>query len=722
MSNLADDFLAAIEHHQAGRLSQAEQSYRAILARDPGHAQAWHHLGVLASQVGKYEPAAECIRKAIALQPNDPVFYRHLGLCYSYLHRQDEAVSAHQKALELRPDFFEARGDLARFLFDRSRFAEAQAHYEMLVERRPDDAELRNSLGNTFAAQKRLAEAQACYEQAISLNPIYPEAHNNLGNVLQDQGRFAEALPHYRRALELRPGYTKARVNLGLSYAEEGRVQEAYTCLMQALQEMPDNLDALNTLGNVYKELGNLKEAETCFRRVLQLDSRFAFAHNNLGNVLKDEGEVVEAVACFRRAVALKPDFVEAHSNLIFTLLYCPDIRETEIAAELERWNYLHADPLHAVITPHDNDPAPERRLRIGYVSPDLYNHVVGRFLLPVFERHDPAQCELYCYASVRSADAFTERFRQRADVWRPCLGLSDELLAQRIRADRIDLLVDLSLHTAGNRLLTFARKPAPVQVTYLAYCGTSGMKAMDYRLTDAHLDPPGQEWQTAETPLRLPETYWCYRPVLDAGEPAAKTIRRPGAVTFGCLNNFCKVNDATLALWARLLQRLPEARLLLHAQAGRPRERVYQAFAEHGIDHERVEFCASVPLADYFQLYDRIDIALDPFPYGGGTTTCDALWMGVPVVSLAGPRAMGRGGLSILSNVGLTSMVADNEEVYLHLAIDLAQSPAQLNELHTSLRAKMQNSPLMDPERFARHLEAAYRSVWKKWCNATHP
>jgi protein O-GlcNAc transferase len=339
--------------------------------------------------------------------------------------------------------------------------------------------------------------------------------------------------------------------------------------------------------------------------------------------------------------------------------------------------------------------------------------------MVSLIAAHDPARVAAYCYSDVRRPDAVTALFQQHATRWRNTLGLADDRMAQLIREDQIDILVDLTMHMAQNRLLLFARKPAPVQVTYLAYCSTTGLDAIDYRLTDPHLDPPGtNDAIYSERSIHLSETYWCYP--LQAGSPEVgpSPASSSGAVTFGCLNNFAKLSPDALSLWIELLRRLPNARLILHAEHGNHRQRVLDRLAQNGIDPQRLNFAAKGPIADYFQLYNQIDIALDPFPYTGGTTTCDALWMGVPVVTLSGQTAVGRSGVSLLNNIGLSELIAKTPEQYIQIATDLANDLARLSGLRRTLRPRMQASPLMDVPRFTRHMEAAYRQMWQNWCN----
>jgi predicted O-linked N-acetylglucosamine transferase (SPINDLY family) len=563
-----------------------------------------------------------------------------------------------------------------------------------------------------------LRQAEQLYRQILQAEPHNADALHLLGVIAQQVGRNDAAIDFMTRALQFNPRLAEAHHNLGVVLKQQGRLAEAEASYRQALRLKPDYADAHNHLGNTLKQQGRLAEAEASYRQALRLKPDYADAYHNLGHVLKDQGELGEAVACYRRAVQLKPDFTLAHSSLVYTLSFCPDHNAAAIYEEHRLWNQIHAERFARLIQPHGNDRSPERRLRIGYLSPDFRHHPVGRFLLPLLEAHDHAGFEIYCYAWHKTPDGITQRCRARADVWREVSGHSDEQLALAIRQDRVDVLVDLTMHMGNNRLLVFARKPAPVQVTYLAYCGTTGLRTMDYRLTDPYLDPPGQDDRYySEESIRLPETYWCYQAVAEKQPVHTLPSVRAGHVTFGSLNNFCKVTAPTLAAWSRLLQVLPQARLLLHAPPGSPRDRVREFFSRQSVLPDRLSFADRVPPAEYYQLYDHIDVALDTFPYSGGTTTCDALWMGVPVISLAGQTAVGRGGLSILSNIGLAGLVARDAEQYVAVAAALANDLPRLGELRATLRERMQASPLMDAPRFARHVEAAYRGMWQRWC-----
>ncbi len=466
-----------------------------------------------------------------------------------------------------------------------------------------------------------------------------------------------------------------------------------------------------------HHQAGRLPQAEQLYRQILAHQPHYPEVLCMLGVFAAQVGQLDSAVGLLRQALALRPNYTDADGNLVYTLHFHPGYDTQAIAEEHRRWNRQHAEPLKRFIQPHANDRNPDRRLRIGYVSPDLREHPVGRFLLPLLSHHDKSQVEVFAYAQVPVSDALTRRLRAHVDVWRNIMGLSDAQVAGQIRQDRIDILIDLAMHLANNRLLVFAHKPAPVQVTYLAYCASTGLSAIDYRLSDPYLDPPGMDESIySERTIRLPQTYWCYQPMVDL-PPQPSPGLGSGRITFGCLNNFCKINDAMLAIWARVLQAVPASQLLLHAHEGDHRQEVRKQLEQAGIEPQRVQFAERVPMPEYLKIYHSIDVALDTFPYGGGTTSCDALWMGVPVVSLVGQRAVSRAGLSILSNVGLPELVASSGEEYVQIAANLANDPARLSDLRSTLRQRMERSPLMDAPAFARNIEAAYRRMWQSWC-----
>jgi len=743
-------FQSALQHHQAGRLAEAEALYRQILTAQPKHADALHFLGVIAQQAGRYDLGAEWIRQAILLDPNNPAAHSNLGEACRHLGRLDEAIAAYRRALELQPDLPEIHYNLGNALRERGQGGEAVAAYHRALELKPGFAEACNNLGLAFRDRGQLDDAIAAYRRTLEFKPDFAAAHNNLGIALRDQGRLDDAVAACRRALELKPDYAEACNSLGNALKDQGALDAAIAAYRRALELKPNSPEACNNLGNALRDSGQLDEAVGVYRRALELKPNFPEAHNNLGialkergqldaaiaafrlalelspgspevhsnlgTALKDRGELDEAIAAYRHALRIEPEHATVQSNLVHALHYHPGQDGRTISEEHERWNRRFSDPLRQLLQPHTNDPAATRRLRIGYVSPDFRDHAVGHYLLPLLERHDRERFEILCYSGVARPDWMTERLRALAGNWRNTVGISDDRLAEMIREDGVDILVDLSMHSAGNRLLVFARQPAPVQVAWLAYPGGTGLRGIGYRLTDAHMDPPGETpaW-SAEEPVRLPDCWCCFHPVGESPEINPLPALSAESVTFGSLNNFTKVNDRVLALWARVLEAAGGSKLLMLCPEGRARERVRAFFGARGISAERVEFAGFLARWEYLSLYHRIDLGLDPFPFNGMSTTCDALWMGVPALTWPGEMPASRAGLSLLSSVGLGGFAASSEEDYVRMAVELAGNIPRLAELRATLRARMLASPLMDAPRFARNVEAAYRSMWER-------
>jgi predicted O-linked N-acetylglucosamine transferase (SPINDLY family) len=565
-----------------------------------------------------------------------------------------------------------------------------------------------------------LAESAAAFRAAIALRGNYPQAHCGLANAMREMGQLDDALTACRAAIRLSPRSGAAHTVLGNVLADQGKPAEALAAFDEAIRCEPGLVVAHYNRGNALWALGRLDEAVAAYGDALRIDPRMVLAHCNLGNVLKDQGELDRAVACFDRAIALQPNNPILRSNRIYTLHFHPGYGPAALLAEQRAWDERHGRPLAGERGAHANTPEPGRRLRVGYVSPNLRWHPVGRFVLTLLEHHDHATVEVFCYSDVRETDDVTARFRAASDVWRETARLGDAELAEQIRADRIDVLVDLTMHMGRNRLPVFARKPAPVQMTYMAYLSGTGLEAMDYRLSDPYLDPPGtHEGHYVEWTVPLAETYWCLRPG-DGETPDVGPLpaRATGFVTFGCLNNFCKVTAPTLEAWCRIMGAVAGSRLLLHAAEGSHRQRVADVLARAGIDPgSRLRFVGSVSPAEYFRLHHEIDVALDPFPHGGGMTSFDALWMGLPLVTLAGETGVSRMGYSFLSNVGLAELAAHRVEDYVPIAVELARDLARLETMRAGLRGRLLNSPLTDGARFARNVEAAYRWMWEQWC-----
>ncbi len=595
------------------------------------------------------------------------------------------------------------------------RLPEAELLYRTILRRYPDHPDTIQRLGLIAHQTGHSQAAIDLIERAIALNPNVAEYYCNLGAVLQSLNRWEGVIAAYQKAIALQPDSAETFNNLGTALIRMGNPREAAAAFQHAIALRPD-------LPEPYYNLANLQAAEDLdksisgYRQAIALRPDNVEAIYNLGNALKDTGRVEEAIECYRRAIGIRPH-ARAAGNLLYTMHFHPRDDPQWIAQEHAQWNQTYARPLQRPTPDFPNDRNSDRPLKIGYVSPDFRSHPVGRFLLPIFQHADRSRFEIICYSDVRQPDVVTERLASHHDLWRKTRGMPDEQLAQMIRNDGIDVLVDLTMHMEGTRLLAFAHKPAPVQVTYLAYCSTTGLEAMDYRLTDPYLDPPGESNRFyVERSIQLPKSYWCYLPPVGNAPIVPLPARESGRVTFGCLNSFCKVSSATIEMWGDLLARVPHSRLLIHARPGSHRDRVRNAFATRGIDPQRIEFVGFMPIPDYFQQYQRIDIALDPFPYGGGTTTCDALWMGVPVISRRGRTAVSRAGFSILSNIGLPELVGNSSDEYVQIAAELAGDLPRLAHLRATLRQRMERSPVMDAQQFTHDLETAFRTMWRQW------
>ena len=707
----------AVQHHEANRLDQAESIYRQVLASQPDHPVAQYFLARVMAQRGRLDEAVELLRKNVQRNPHVAEPQIALGEYLRMTGQLEESISTLLRAANIAPSNADLFNALGNSLGEVGRTKEAITAFERAIEIKPDFAEPYSNLGNALRRLGQFDESIAAHRQAVRLKPQSPEVHNNFGLALKEKGDLDEAISVFSRAIELRGDYIEALNNLGTALVARGRLDDALANFVKAANLGPDRPDVQNNLGNILKEKGRLDESAAAFARAIQLRPDFAEAHSNLGINLSSQGRLDEAIAAFRRAAQLRPDVAQYFGNVLYTLHFHPNYDAQTILREHVEWARRHADPLSATIAPHLHDRSPDRRLKIGYASPDFRDHPVGRFVVPLLEHHDHEHYEIFCYSGVKAPDELTARIRGYADQWRNIVSLSDEAAADQVRRDRIDILIDLTLHMAGGRLLMFARKPAPVQVTWLGYVGTTGLKAIDYRISDPYLDPPHLSEAYVEQTIRTPHCYWCYAPPATTPPVNPLPALTSGHVTFGCFNNFSKVAEPTLELWAKILAAVPKSRLLIHSHAGAHVESVRKFFQSKGVEEDRLEFIPMMPISRYLREHHRVDIALDPFPYAGGTTTCDALWMGVAVVTLAGQTAVGRAGVSLLSNVGLTEFIASSREQYLAIATAFAGDLPKLAELRATLRERMSQSTLMDAKRFAKDMESTYRQIWKNWC-----
>ena len=593
--------------------------------------------------------------------------------------------------------------------------SELIASLERRVAENPGDAAALSDLGRALRHAGRLSAAIAAYERSLQLDATVAMTHVRIGVALRGAGRVDEAIRAYERAIGLEPELAAAHGNLGVALKSKGRLSEAIESLQCALRLDPNSPPTYNNLGITLAESGHLDQAIEAYKKAVELSPGFAAALANRGNALRDQGQLIEAMTSYQLALDQDPRLTGVHSNLLATQHYEPGIRLADLAASHSAWNDQHAAGLRDKSPSPDSVQRDDPKLRIGFVSADFMKHPVGYFFVRFLESLPPHLCNSFCYADRVRHDDLTDRIERCTGTWRDVTHLADEQLAEQIRQDGIDVLFDLAGHSRGNRLLVFARRPAPVQVTWIGYIGTTGLDAIDYLVADEHHIPLGAEEFYSENIIRLPETRFCYDPPSDAPPVGALPAGSTGRVTFGCFNNPAKVNPAVVAVWCSLLKQVPDARLVLKYRGlntGSTAKRFLQLFADRGIGQERIQLRGWTSHDEMLGEYNEIDIALDPFPFSGATTTCEALWMGVPVVTLPGETFASRQSLSILANVGETAMVTHDAADYVRVAAELARDRTRLADLRARLRGQVMNSSLCDADRFTRHMWSAIQKM----------
>jgi protein O-GlcNAc transferase len=614
-----------------------------------------------------------------------------------------------QKTVTLREAF-----DLALRLHRSGQLAGAERLYEQILAQQPNEPDALQLLGLIAHDQGRHDQAVQLISRAVALSPVVAEYHSNLGIALRGAGKIDQASESYQRALTIKSDYADGHYNLGNALREAGRIEQAIEHYREALRIGGESASVYQNLANVFREQGLFDDAIFAYESVIRLNPSSADAQDGLGYCLGMTTRIEESLLAYRRAVQLGPNTPEYRSHLIQTLLYDPRCTRPQFLDECREWMRRHAEPLKNFQRPHTDDPSAGRPLRIGYVSANFRNHACAYYLEPLLANHDRQQFTIICYAQVDAPDEVTARLQSYVDGWNNIFGMSDDSVAELIRRDRIDILIDLNLHTDGNRLLVFARKPAPVQISWLGYPGATGLDRIDYRISDRHLDPQEDVSSgSAEGILRLADSFWCYSTQDDDLPIAPLPAAARGYITFGSTNSVCKINQVTLSLWAAALHAVKNSRLMILAHPGSHRARIIGFLQRQGIAADRVEFELRKPRRQYLELYNQLDLLLDTFPYNGETTTLDAIWMGVPPVTMVGQLPSSRAGLSLLSNLRLAHLAAKTPSEYPKIAADLCNDPSSLAELRSGLRSRLKDSPLMNGQRFARAIENAYRTAW---------
>ena len=722
--NINKALQSAFEQFRTGNLNEAEILYKKVLRAKPNNINALHNLGLICYQRADYDAAIRYIQKELQYNPTDADANNNMGLALEGEGQHDEAAGFYRRATQLNPTFSGAFYNLGNALKDSGNIDEAIPCYQKALQLDPSLAYAYNNLGVVYEKKGKLDEAIKYFQKALQLNPSLANTHYNLGLSVLRKGDIDEAIRCYRKALQFNPNYAEVYKDLGVALHVKGQRDEAIKCYGKAIELNPNQPSALNDLGLALQEQGQLDEAISCYQKAISLKPDFADAYNNLGNISKDVGNLQEAQEYYRHVLQIKPDHSITFSNILFTMNYDPRYDAGSVFKKHLEFAKKIEEQLSSILFRHTNDRDPAKRLRIGYVSPDFRRHSVAYFIEPVLSSHSHEKYEIFCYSDVLHPDEVTDCIQKHADQWRNIVGMSDEAVCEGIRIDEIDILIDLAGHTAGNRMLLFARKPAPVQVSWMGYPSTTGLSTMDYKIVDSYTDPPGmtEEFYT-ENLIRMPESFLCYLPYKES--PGIKLLPSltEGRITFGSFNNFSKVSTEILGIWARILKELPGSRFILKSQVftvETARKRVTDIFEREGVSSEQIAFMTfEQSVKTHLDLYNRIDIALDTFPYHGTTTTCEALWMGVPVITLAGNAHVSRVGVSLLSNVGLPELVASTSDEYITKAVALANDRQRLKTLREGLRQMMRNSSLTDKGRFAAQLEQIYSEMWGKWCAA---
>jgi predicted O-linked N-acetylglucosamine transferase (SPINDLY family) len=666
-----------------GQYQKAADSARVMTTQYPSNSFGWGTLGAVLQQMGRNADALQPMQKAVALSPNDAQAHNNLGNTLSYLGKPGEAEASFRRALKIDKNFAEAHLNLGATLHDMGRFDEAEVRYRRVIQIKPDLA----------------------------------DAHYNLGNTLKNLGRFAEATTCYRKALQLKPNLLGAYSNLGIVLQETGNLTEAETVLRRAIQLKPDYIEAYSNLGSTLNDMGRLDEARVEYETALRIKPDHAEILNNLGNTLLNMGRHDEAIGCYRRALQTNPGYLKARSNLIFSLNYSTNHTQEFCFAEALEYGRIVRSKVSSAYTQWSSKIQPER-LRVGLVSADFGNHPVGYFMESVLSQLSTTSIELIAYPTSPKSDEMTARIKPRFSAWKPLYGKSDEAAARLIHDDGVHILIDLSGHTKFNRLPIFSWKPAPVQVAWLGYFATTGVAEIDFIIGDPYVTPDSEAGHFTEKIWQLPECYWCFSAPAVQIEVSALPALSAGHITFGCFNNLTKMNDAVVAVWARILYAVPGSRLFLkYSQLNDPlmRKTTLERYAKHGIGAERLILEGRSSRAEYLACYHRVDIALDPFPYPGGTTSLEGLWMGVPFITKRGNRFLSHAGETIACNARLREWVAADEDDYIAKAVSFAAEPARLAELRAGLRQQVLASPVFDAARFAGNFEKAMWDMWEQ-------
>ena len=717
--NVSRNYEAALKHYNNGAYPQAEEFCKNVLSSAPGHADTLHLLGLVALSVGKNDIAFQLASQAASKNPQNPNFINTMGAACYGLGRLQDALNHFRSALVLHEAYPQAHSNLCGVLNDLGNLNEAEKHGLRAIELQPGLFDALANMAKVMAGLEKWDMSIFYCLKALELQPNQPKVLFQLGVALSKVVRLNEAIEQFRKVIALQPDYVEAHNELAGLLFRTGIYDQSLQHYQRALEIRDDPVVHFN-FAVFLQYMGNLDGSKKHYKKVLEFNPNFVEGNSNIIAILLSQGLHKEAYAYLHKVMDFDQAILGTKDCLLMHYLYDADIEPKEIAAAHREWG----ERVAALIAPPkmkwDNNRDPKRPLRVGFVSGDFREHAVMRFLRDVFEVLDPNEIELYFFSNNKRRDNISARLEEIASGWWDIAGMNDEKVVELIQHDEIDILVDLAGHTTDNRLLIFVYKPAPIQVSWLGYAATTGLAAMDYRLTDAIADPPeSKDWHSEEL-VRLPEGFLSFSEPSGAPEPAGPPCMDNDVITFGCFNNNAKITPPVISLWAEILHKMPNSRMFLKNDALRSpavKEMWLEKFQEYNVKLDRIELLPRVDhYKDHLALYQKVDIALDVFPYNGTTTTCEAMWMGVPVVTLRGDRHVGRVSASLLTRIGLEDLIAETHEEYVEKAVSLAGNYKRISELRYDLRSRMQGTALGDANRFARTLEKAFREMWLRW------
>jgi len=758
------EFKKALLYHKSGQIHKAEEIYKRILEVNPNHSDSLCLLGIIAHQTNKNDIAVNLISKAIRRNPGNPIYYSNLGNALKDQGKLVEAISSYQKALEIRPDFAEVYSNMGNVFKEQGKLTEAIHSYQKVLEIKPDLAEVNYNLGNALKAQGSLTKAITYYQKALKVKPAFAEAHNNMGDVFIDQGKLTEAIYCFQKALEAKPDYVKAHNNMGAVFKEQGKLTEAFTYFRKALEFKPDYAEAYNNMGAIFQEQGASDKAISCFQKALKIKPAYTDAYYNMGIAFKDLGKLAESISCLQKALEINPDYAEAYSNLFHQLQQaCAWQKLENMSAKLDEFTTKSLDngaktaeppfvslarhtdlSRHSAIAkswssditktistlkihfPFDGRRSCKTKIIVGYLSNNFRNHALAHLTLSLYGLHNRDEFKIFCYSyGEDDGSYYSTRIRQDCDKFVDIHNRSYIDAARCIYKDQVDILVDLNGYTTGSRLEISALHPAPVQVRYLGLAGTTGSNFFDYIITDQIVTPNDHARYYNENFICLPH---CYQINDHTQAISNKDWKRAdfglseNSFVFCSFNQGYKIEPVMFNTWMNILRQVPESVLWLPRGSEITENNLRQEAERKDVKPARLIFSEKLLKDRHLGRLRLADVALDTRIVNGAITTSDALWAGVPVITLQGGSFASRISSSILTATGLPELITDTLDEYEFLAIDLARNPEKLQMIRQKIEKNRSTEPLFDTPGFTRNLERAYKEMWSIFAAGKEP